>query len=115
MAAPSIKGSAFQSVVSDLVGLIEAGRISRETAEARLEADDLRLLDDKILPGVWYPIASYRRMTELLWEVEGNRAPAYLMARGARSAERLFEAGLYQQMQRGEAMGAEKRERGEGW
>jgi hypothetical protein len=115
MAAPSIKGSAFQSVVLDLARLIQAGRISRETAEAQLEAEDLRLLDGKVLPGVWYPLGSYRRMTELLWEVEGKREPAYLMARGARSAERLFEAGLYQQMQRGEALGAEKRERGEAW
>jgi hypothetical protein len=115
MAAPSIKGSAFQSVVHDLTCLIQAGKIARETAEARLEAEDLLLLDDKILPGLWYALASYRRMSELLWEVEGKRDPAYLMARGARSAERLFEAGLYQQMQRGEELGAAKRERGEAW
>jgi hypothetical protein len=115
MAAPSIKGSAFQSVVHDLTRLIQAGKIARETAEARLEAEDLLLLDDKILPGLWYALASYRRMSELLWEVEGMRDPAYLMARGARSAERLFEAGLYQQMQRGEELGAAKRERGEAW
>jgi hypothetical protein len=115
MAAPSIKGSAFQSVVHDLTRLIQAGKIARETAEARLEAEDLLLLDDKILPGLWYALASYRRMSELLWEVEGKRDPAYLMARGARSAERLFEAGLYQQMQRGEELGAAKRERGEAW
>ena len=115
MAVPSIKGSAFQSVVHDLAELIKAGKIAREAVEARLEAEDLLLLDDKILPGLWYALASYRRMTELLWEVEGNREPAYLMARGARSAERLFEAGLYQQMQRGEELGAAKRERGEAW
>ena len=54
-------------------------------------------------------------MSELLWEVEGRRDPAYLMARGARAAERLFEAGLYQQMQRGEEIGVAKRERGEAW
>jgi len=115
MAVPSIKGSAFQSVVSDLTELIKAGKIAREAVEARLEAEDLLLLDDKILPGLWYPLASYRRMSELLWEVEGKREPAYLMARGARAAERLFEAGLYQQMQRGEELGAAKRERGEAW
>lgn len=115
MAAPSIKGSAFQSVVHDLTRLIEAGKIARETVEARLEAEDLRVLDDKILPGFWYALACYRRMSELLWEIEGKRDPAYLMARGARSAERLFEAGLYQQMRRGEELGAAKRERGEAW
>jgi len=115
MAVPSIKGSAFQSVVQDLTRLIQVGKIAREAVEARLEAEDLLLLDDKVLPGLWYSLGSYRRMSELLWEVEGKRAPAYLMARGARSAERLFEAGLYQQMQRGEELGAAKRERGEAW
>jgi hypothetical protein len=115
MAAPSIKGSAFETVVIDLTRLIQVGKIAREAVEARLESQDLKLLDDKILPGLWYPLASYRRMSELLWEIEGNRDPAYLMARGARSAERLFEAGLYQQMQRGEELGAAKRERGEAW
>ena len=115
MATPSIKGTAFESVALDLSKLIESGRISREAVEARLEAEDLVLLDDKVLPGLWYPLASYRRMTELLWEVEGRGDPAYLMARGARAAERLFEAGLYQQMQRGEELGVAKRERGEAW
>jgi hypothetical protein len=115
MAAPSIKGTAFQTVALDLAKLIRDRRISRETVEVRLEAEDLRVLDDKVLPGLWYPLACYRRMTELLWEVEGRGAPAYLLARGARAAERLFETGLYQQMRRGEEIGAERRERNEGW
>jgi hypothetical protein len=115
MAEPSIKGAAFQTVVLDLTRLIQAGKIPRNVVEARLEAEDLRLLDDKILPGLWYPLGAYRRMTELLWEFEGKRERSYLMARGARSAERLFEAGLYQQMRRGEELGAAKRERGESW
>jgi len=115
MAAPSIKGSAFATVVLDVAQLIQSGKLAREAAEARLEAEDLRLLDDKILPGLWYPLACYSRMTELLWEVEGKRAPAYLQARGARAAERLFEAGLYQQMKRGVELGAAKRESGELW
>ena len=115
MAVPSIKGTAFQSVALDLGRLIQSGRIALEAVEARLEADDLALLDDKVLPGSWYPLASYRRMSELLCEVEGNNEPSYLMARGQRAAERLFDAGLYQQMQRGEAIGAEKRVRGEAW
>jgi hypothetical protein len=115
MTAPSIKGSAFETVVHDVLRLLDSGKLPRELAEARLEAEDLRLLEDKILPGLWYPLASYARMSELLWEVEGGRDPKYLMARGARSAERLFDAGLYQQMQRGEELGAAKRERGEAW
>jgi hypothetical protein len=115
MTVPSIKGSTFEAVVLDVGRLLQSGKIPREVAEARLEAEDLRLLEDKILPGLWYPLASYGRMSELLLEYEGGGDPAYLMARGARAAERLFDAGLYQQMQRGEELGAAKRERGEAW
>jgi hypothetical protein len=115
MAAPSIKGTAFQSVVEDLQRLIGAGRIPREAVEARLEAEDLRILDDKVLPGLWYPLSSYRRLSELLLEVEGRGRPEYVVRRGARAAERLFAAGLYLQLERGEEIGARKRERGEGW
>ena len=115
MSVPSIKGTAFQSVTLDLNRLVQSGRLDRDALEARLEASDLALLNEKVLPATWYPLESYRRMTELLWEIEGNKDPAYLTARGQRAAERLFEAGLYQQMQRGEAIGAEKRERGEAW
>jgi hypothetical protein len=115
MAVPSIKGSAFETVVRDVLRLLETGKLPREAADARLEAEDLRLLEEKILPATWYPLASHERLTELLLEFEGDRDPKYLMARGARSAERLFDAGLYQQMRRGEELGAAKRERGEGW
>ena len=114
MAVPSIKGTAFQALGADLSDLIRSGRTPREAVEARLEAEDLRVLEAKIVPGLWYPLACYRRMTELLWEIEGGRDPAHLLARGARTAERLFEAGLYQQMRRGEEIGAEKRAHGVG-
>lgn len=115
MPAASIKGTAFQSVVEDLQGLLASGRVTREWIEARIDADDLRILDDKVLPGLWYPLATYRRLTELLVEIEGAGRADYVVARGARAAERLFAAGLYLQLERGEEIGADKRERGEGW
>jgi hypothetical protein len=115
MSVAGIKGSAFETVVRDVARLLESGKLPREVAEARLEAEDLRLLEEKILPSLWYPLASHDRLTQLLWEFEGARDPKYLIARGALSAERLFDAGLYQQMKRGEELGAAKRERGEPW
>ena len=115
MTVPSIKGSAFQSVVDDLNALIASGRLARQELEARLEAPDLRILDDKVLPGVWYPLDSYRRLSDLLLQVEGRGQPDYIVRRGARAAERLFAAGLYLQLERGEQIGAQKRQRGEGW
>ena len=115
MTVPSIKGTAFQSVVEDVQGLVAAGRIRRAELEARLPGEDLRILEDQVLPGLWYPLATYRRLTEILLEIEGGGKPEYVVRRGARAAERLFAAGLYLQLERGEEIGARKRERGEGW
>ncbi len=115
MAVPSIKGSAFQGVVEDLLRLLEAGALDRDTLEAALEAEDLRLIEQKVMPGLWYPLASYRRLTELLMQAEGDGRPEYVVARGARAAERLFAAGLYQQLARGDEIGAEKRAANERW
>ena len=115
MAVPSIKGTAFQSVVEDLRRLSEAGRLSPEELEAALTADDLRLLDEKVLPGLWYPLGSYQRLTELLLRTEGGGSNAYVVARGARADERLFAAGLYQQLARGDEIGARKRAKNERW
>jgi hypothetical protein len=115
MAVPSIKGTAFQSVVEDVRRLLESGRISPNELAARLEAEDLRLLDEKILPGLWYPLTSYQRLTEQLMETEGGGRISYVVARGARAAERLFAAGLYQQLARGEEIGAQKRAQSKRW
>jgi hypothetical protein len=115
MSTPSIKGTAFQAVVEDLRRLLEAGRISRGALETRLEAEDLRILDAKISAALWYPLASYARLSEILVEIEGGGRPGYVVERGARAAERLFAAGLYLQLERGEVIGAKKRARGEGW
>jgi hypothetical protein len=115
MAVPSIKGTAFQSVVEDLRRLLETGGVSRDALEARLEAEDLRLLDEKVLPGLWYPLTSYGRLTELLMQVEGGGQVSYVVARGARAAERLFAAGLYQQLARGDEIGQKKRANNERW
>lgn len=115
MAVPSIKGTAFQSVVEDLCRLREAGRLREDALAARLEAADLRLLDVKVLPGLWYPLASYARLTELLMELEGGGRSSYVVARGARAAERLFAAGLYQQLARGDEMREKKATTKERW
>jgi hypothetical protein len=97
--SPALKGTAFQTVVEDLQRLIGAGQLARGAAEARLEAPDLELLDAKVNPAAWYPIASYARMVELLAAVEApGQLEAYCVARGQRAAERLAALGLYSQL-----------------
>ena len=106
---PSIKGTALCSVVADVVALRDSGRVDADWLEMRLEPGDLALLRTKIQTALWYPIESYRRLSELLLEVEGGGDPQYIADRGARAAERLWEGGLYVQLQHGEEKAAEAR------
>lgn len=93
-----VKGTAIESVVADVNRLVDAGTISRADLEVRLEADDLKLLDQKLLPSAWYSLGSYGRLTQLLFETEGHRRIEYLVERGRRAAERIRNAGLYAQL-----------------
>jgi hypothetical protein len=99
MAAVSIKGTALSTLVEDVKRLVDKGHISREELEVRLEASDLALLEAKIEPASWYDIDAYRRMMELLRDVEGAGDSDYWFRRGARSAVHLIELGFYQQME----------------
>jgi hypothetical protein len=98
MTTSSIKGGAYATVVEDLNRLVAGGRLTREQLEGQLSPEDLKAMGSEIQPALWYPIDSYRRMAELLLEVEGEGRSEYMVARGARSAERLLNQGLYQQL-----------------
>lgn len=93
-----VKGTAIESVVNDVNHLVETGAISREVLDARLHADDLRLLEGKIVAALWYPLGSYGRLMELLYEFEGRRRTEYLIERGRRAADRVRATGLYSQL-----------------
>ena len=99
MREPAIKGTVLVNLVADVLSLRDEGRISADELAARLERQDLEILESKVMPSTWYPISSYRRLTELLVEKDGGDED-YLRARGARSAQRLLEAGFYEQMRR---------------
>lgn len=101
---PAVKGTALESAATDLRGLVEGGHLSREALEARLELEDLRILDGKLLPSEWYPIETYARILDLLSEVEGEGRPEYHVERGRRAAERLLRSGIYRQLDRAERM-----------
>jgi hypothetical protein len=93
-----VKGTAIESVIADVNRLVESSRISRDQLEARLEAEDLELLEQKLLPSVWYSLGAYGRMTQLLYEAEGRGKHEYLYDRGRRAAERMRGAGFYAQL-----------------
>jgi hypothetical protein len=99
MQGPAIKGTVVMNLVEDVLRLRDERHISEEELAVRLQPADLEILASKVMPSTWYPIDSYRRLTELLLEKEGG-GEDYLRARGAASAERLLAAGLYGQMRR---------------
>jgi hypothetical protein len=96
---PSIKGGVFSLAVEDLSKLVSGGEISQEELDRRLEPEDLEHLEQEILTVKWYPIRSYARILALLRDTEGGGSNEYLRKRGARSAESLLQAGLYQQLE----------------
>jgi hypothetical protein len=97
---PSIKATGFQSAADDVHRLIESGRLPRAELEARLETADLAYLDKTLAATTWVPIATYRRLVEILVELEASGNPeAYLHARGQRAAERLHKVGVYRQFE----------------
>lgn len=99
MTQPSIKGIVLANLINDVAALQASGKISTEEIEARLEKADLDLLETKPNSTDWVPIDHYRRLSELLWEVEGKRSPAYLERRGRASAELVLASGIYQQVE----------------
>jgi hypothetical protein len=98
MAGPCIKGTGFESVVSDVNRLVAEGRISRQELEANLTPEERAQLEERILPSSWYPLATYDKLISLLLEKEGHGDDQYLVERGRRAAERLYKAGLYRQL-----------------
>jgi len=99
MHRPAIKGTAFVSAISDLEELLASGRLTREALEARLRAEDLEIIDGKILPSSWYPIETYGRVLDVLGDAHGGGVQ-YHVQRGRRAAERLLRSGIYRQLDR---------------
>jgi hypothetical protein len=64
-AEPSIKGVVVQLAVDAVNQLLAEGKLAREVLEARLEAGDLQILEQKVLPGLWYPLSSFDRLLEV--------------------------------------------------
>lgn len=97
--APSIKGAVFGGAVADFQHLLKQRSLARHQATGWLEPQDLEILDAPVSPAEWYDVRIYGRLLQLLRDVEGHGRNEYLCERGARSAERLLQGGLYQQLE----------------
>jgi hypothetical protein len=96
---PSIKGSIFARAAEDVSKLVSSGRLLQAELRRILPEGDLAVLAQTIAPTGWYDVQIYGRLLDLLRSHEGRGENEYLRRRGARSAEALMEAGLYQQME----------------
>jgi len=103
---PSIKGVIVHGTVEELRRHLERGAIRMEELEARLEKEDLELLEGKLNFAAWYPIRSFTRIAELALELEGGSRQDACIRSGERDARRMMEAGLYQQLDALKRMGA---------
>ena len=98
MKQASVKGTIIEAVVGSLIRLRDAGRVTEDQLEVRLEAEEFALLDSKINTAGWYPMTIYTRFLELLGDIEGGGSPAYFIERGRANARHLMDAGLYEQL-----------------
>lgn len=93
---PSIKGIALQLAVDAVNQLLDQGRLGREELELRLAPEDLQILEQKVLPGMWYPVASMGRLLEITTQrVRARGGVQALVELGVQSAGQLFDSELY--------------------
>jgi hypothetical protein len=87
-------------VIDDVRKALGDGRLQREDLELRLEAEDLRAIDEDVQVARWYAIATHQRLLAELARVEATGSAAdYWIARGARAADRIMALGLYRQLE----------------
>jgi hypothetical protein len=95
MDVPSTKGVLIQHAVERIQGYLAGGRLSREELELRLAAEDLALFDgEKVIAGLWYPVARHHRLLDLIFEVEGRSEPA-LVDLGRTAGEQMLRAAAF--------------------
>ncbi|HKE10100.1 MAG TPA: hypothetical protein VKE73_00875 [Myxococcota bacterium] len=93
-----MKGSLMLGVVVMVRRHRKQGLVSPGQLAARLSPGALRMLEEKVDIGRWYPIQLFGELLDLDWEVGGQRDPKYMREEGEQAAERLFRSGIYQQL-----------------
>jgi len=95
---PSVKGSLVLGAVVTVRRHRSQGRISADQLGARLTGAALELVDQKIDIGRWYPVKDFTDLLDVDWDVGSRRDPEYMRRQGEQAADRLFDSGIYQQL-----------------
>jgi len=94
----SVKGIFVAGAVASVRKAIREGRVAREQVEARLEAQDVPFLDEKVDIGLWYPVATLGHFLEVLADLgEGDRETAFIEI-GRAAADMAAHTGRYGQL-----------------
>ncbi len=94
---PSVKGTLFQNVCTEILECLDAGKLSRASFEAALKPEEIEIVEGDLMISAWYPLGTYCGMLKLL----SSTAPdpvAWLVASGRRSAQRVIDMGVYSQL-----------------
>jgi hypothetical protein len=95
---PSIKGTVFKPVATELRERLADDRIGRDDLPPHLKPGDEEFLKREISISSWYPIDAYERLVTLLAAVAGDGSPEFSIQAGRRSAQRVAELGIYSQL-----------------
>jgi hypothetical protein len=96
---PCVKGALVVGAVVSIRRHRDGGRITPEQLEVRLSEEALELVDRKIDIGRWYPVRPFCELIDLDWELASGRDPEYARKAGSTSADRLFDRGIYHQLE----------------
>lgn len=95
MLVPSTKGILIQHAVDRIQSYLDGGRLTRDQLELRLAGEDLAFFDgEKVIGGLWYPVAQHHRLLDLIFEVEG-RSDRALLELGRRVGEQMLGAPAF--------------------
>jgi hypothetical protein len=95
---PCLKGATMQAAVRRLEAHRKSGKLSDEVLEAKLEPEDIEMLEQRIALTLWYPIDAYDRIMLLLREIEGGMGDDWWIQYGEASAAEILAFGPIQAM-----------------
>lgn len=93
-----VKGMGLEPARNEVRRILGEGLVPRADLVARLRPEELLLLDDEIVPAIWYPISAHVRFLEILLVYEGHGDVEYLIEHGRQGAKRALSGGPYSQI-----------------
>ena len=104
-----VKGVSFSQTLERVRDLLASGAVSREALDVQLSPEAAALIDEKVEPSLWYPVATADELSRLLVEIEGGGDVGYMRGLGAQSLSGLLERDSIRSFIEG-AMGQRGRE-----